>query len=176
MGRMRFAALAAVVSLALGFLIPLTLNLIHWLLTGGEPHQETRGDAPAVFDAVLPYERVLSSRFPRQTSQRACSHVFVRLRQNPPQSPPRPSPGTDRDHRFGGLWRPTPARFTFTPGADPLEDCRTVIGYTLTNRIAQLLRAPGAFHYHDLTDGTLHLYAPAARIARRLNAAAAPGR
>lgn len=173
---MKFVAAAMVVSLALGFLVPLTPSLIHWLLTGGEPHQETQGYAPAVFDAVLPYERVLSSRFSRQTSPRACSHVFVRLRQDPPQSPPRSSLGTDRDHRFGGLWRPTPARFTFTPGADPLEDCRSVIGSTLANRISMLLREPGAYYYHDLTDGVLHLYAPTARIAGRLNTVAAKRR
>lgn len=77
----------------------------------------------------------------------------------------------NRDLRFGGLWRPTPLAFADTAALEPVERCVAYVGRSLSAEIGRVLREPGAQYYRDLTDGTLHLYAPAARLAGRVRIA-----
>ena len=77
----------------------------------------------------------------------------------------------NRDFRFGGVWRPTPVVFADTPALKPVETCVGYVGRSLSAEILRILQRPGAFYYRDLTDGTLHLYAPNARIAGRVRIA-----
>jgi hypothetical protein len=77
----------------------------------------------------------------------------------------------DRDLRVGGLWRPTPVAFADTAAFEPVETCVAFVGRSLSAVVAGVLRSEGAFYCRDLTDGTLHVYAPRARIAGRVRIA-----
>ena len=169
MGFARFAATAALLCLFLGLSLPLTPGLVDWLMNGGRPDQNSGHYVAQVFDDILPYDRVLSSRYLKGTARR-CTHAIVRLGDHPPTDPPRAPIKMNREFRFGGLWRPTPV--LAPDGVDLLEACRNEIGGQWTDQLKDLLGAPGAYYVRDLSDGSLHVYAPTARIAARVGGTA----
>ncbi len=61
--------------------------------------------------------------------------------------------------------------FADSAAVEPVERCVACVGRSLSAEIGRVLREPGALYYRDLTDGTLHLYAPGARLAGRVRMA-----
>ncbi|MGB2892176.1 MAG: hypothetical protein WBC03_04470 [Albidovulum sp.] len=159
------------VPLALWSIFRGTPQIILALMSPDDPRQVSHGYAERLFDGVLPFDEVLSSRYSASAPEESCQHVFVRLGVNAPSAPPRAALRHNRDLRFGGLWRPTPLAFADTAALEPVERCVAYVGRSLSAEIGRVLREPGAQYYRDLTDGTLHLYAPAARLAGRVRIA-----
>ena len=146
-------------------------QIIGALMAQRDPVQVSLGYAERLFEGVLSFESVLSSRYMDKEPDGVCEHVFVRLAASPPSRPPASAMRHDRDFRFGGVWRPTPVAFADTPALKPVETCVSYVGRSLAAEVLRVLRQPGAFYYRDLTDGTLHLYAPRARMAGRVRIA-----
>lgn len=149
------------------------------LLLGGVKSEEnvdsvplSRGYEKKVFDGVLTYEELLSSRYSDAPNE-PCEHVFVRLTPDSSLAPPRSPAMRDRKFRFGGIWRRSPIASEDTATLEPVAHCVAFIGTTLANAVTDALRQDGAFYYRDLTDGTLHVYAPESRIAGRIRLAPA---
>ncbi len=124
--------------------------------------------AHAVFDGVLAFDDILSSQYTNGKVVPKCSHVFVRLTENPPLDPPAPRALTDRLFRFGGIWRPTPMLLQSSFGDDPLTQCWAALPSDIVAEIKDAFLTPGAFYARDLTDGTYHLYASTRRLAGRI--------
>lgn len=161
----------AVLPLAFWAIFSASPQIIHELMAQTGARQVSHGYAERLFDGVLSFEEVLSSRYSDHARGESCQHAFVRLGADAPSRPPRAALRRNRDLRFGGVWRPTPVAFADTAAFAPVERCVAYVGPTLSAEIGRVLREPGAHYYRDLTDGTLHIYAPAARLAGRVRIA-----
>lgn len=126
------------------------------------------GYAAQVFGKTLPYDEVLSSRLIDSRSGPACSFVFVRLSENPPAKPPSNTLVRNRDHRFGGVWRPTPTQGVTEAVRELIDRCEDAIGRKVAADVIAALSSDGAFYARDLVDGSLHVYAPSGRLAGRV--------
>ena len=128
--------------------------------------------AAAYFDGVIPYDRVVASKYRGNTIYWSCTFAGVELAPDGPSTPPAVP---DR-----GDWRlrwPDPDEWVWTPLIDddpedmltPLDvvnECASDWPNAAGERLAEALSRPGSF-YVDRGD-TVTIFAPAVGLAARI--------
>jgi hypothetical protein len=164
-----FRMIAYAVALAIPAMIILRYGeLVNGVFVSQSGPAIMHGYAAQVFGNTLSYDEVLSSRLIDRTSSPACSFVFVRLSENPPAKPPSNTLVRNRDHRFGGVWRPTPTQGVTEAVGDLIDRCEDAIVRKVAAEVVTVLSNDGAFYARDLVDGSLHVYAPSGQLAGRV--------